>query len=102
MKNIACYEADSWNSYNRWTERNSPENVILFMRESLGMEWGWQYLFPAHNASVDTATGEIRRHHCLGELYRVRRQAPGAAEEVSVLTTQATLLLGEMLSVLIR
>ncbi len=28
-----------------------------------GLEWGWQYLFPAQNASVDTATGEIRRHH---------------------------------------
>ncbi|NOQ22355.1 MAG: integron integrase [Candidatus Aegiribacteria sp.] len=28
-----------------------------------GLEWGWQYLFPAQNASVDTGTGEIRRHH---------------------------------------
>jgi len=27
------------------------------------LEWKWQYLFPAKNASVDTATGEIRRHH---------------------------------------
>ena len=28
-----------------------------------GFEWGWQYMFPAQNASVDTATDEIRRHH---------------------------------------
>ncbi len=28
-----------------------------------GYEWKWQYLFPAIKASVDTATGEIRRHH---------------------------------------
>ena len=28
-----------------------------------GLEWGWQYLFPAQNASVDAETGEARRHH---------------------------------------
>ncbi|MCD4776899.1 MAG: integron integrase [Candidatus Aegiribacteria sp.] len=28
-----------------------------------GREWGWQYLFPAANASIDPATGEVRRHH---------------------------------------
>jgi integron integrase len=28
-----------------------------------GREWGWQYLFPARQRSVDPLDGEIRRHH---------------------------------------
>lgn len=26
-------------------------------------EWGWQYVFPAPDLSVDPRTGETRRHH---------------------------------------
>ena len=26
-------------------------------------EWGWQYVFPAKNLSVDPRTGAVRRHH---------------------------------------
>jgi len=26
-------------------------------------EWGWQYVFPAHNLSVDPRSGQVRRHH---------------------------------------
>lgn len=26
-------------------------------------EWGWQYLFPAHQLSIDPRSGQIRRHH---------------------------------------
>jgi integron integrase len=29
-------------------------------------EWGWQYIFPAHNRSIDPRSGVERRHH-LGE-----------------------------------
>ncbi len=28
-----------------------------------GREWGWQYVFPAANASVDPMSGKPRRHH---------------------------------------
>ncbi len=27
------------------------------------MEWGWQYVFPSSNLSVDPRSGKIRRHH---------------------------------------
>lgn len=28
-----------------------------------GREWGWQYVFPAANRSIDPRSGETRRHH---------------------------------------
>jgi integron integrase len=28
-----------------------------------GKEWGWQYVFPANNLSIDPRSGKIRRHH---------------------------------------
>jgi integrase len=28
-----------------------------------GIEWGWQYVFPANRRTVDPADGVIRRHH---------------------------------------
>lgn len=28
-----------------------------------GKEWGWQYVFPAGNLSVDPRGGKVRRHH---------------------------------------
>ncbi|MBI1886894.1 MAG: integron integrase [Nitrosomonadales bacterium] len=28
-----------------------------------GREWGWQYVFPSKNLSVDPYSGKIRRHH---------------------------------------
>jgi integron integrase len=28
-----------------------------------GMEWGWQYIFPANQRSRDPLSGKIRRHH---------------------------------------
>ncbi len=30
---------------------------------SAGREWGWQYVFPARERSVDPQTGRMRRHH---------------------------------------
>jgi len=42
----------------------------VFMPEALdrkypkaGKEWGWQYVFPASNLSVDPRSGKVRRHH---------------------------------------
>jgi integron integrase len=29
----------------------------------IAKEWGWQYVFPAKNMSVDPRSGQIRRHH---------------------------------------
>ncbi len=26
-------------------------------------EWGWQYVFPAQQRSVDPRSGKVRRHH---------------------------------------
>ncbi len=28
-----------------------------------GLEWGWQYIFPSKNRSVDPRSGKTRRHH---------------------------------------
>jgi len=41
----------------------SLPNALDRKYPNAGLEWGWQYCFPAQNASVDTVTGEIRRHH---------------------------------------
>ncbi len=30
---------------------------------SAGREWGWQYVFPSRNLSVDPRSGKTRRHH---------------------------------------
>lgn len=32
-----------------------------------GREWGWQYVFPANQLSVDPRSGKIRRHHISGK-----------------------------------
>jgi len=29
----------------------------------MGKSWGWQYVFPAQQLSVDPRSGKIRRHH---------------------------------------
>ncbi len=33
-----------------------------------GKEWGWQYVFPAQQLSVDPLSGKIRRHHISDKL----------------------------------
>lgn len=30
---------------------------------NVGREWGWQYVFPSRNRSVDPRSGKVRRHH---------------------------------------
>ena len=41
-----------------------------------GREWGWQYVFPSGNRSVDPRSGVIRRHHMIEKtVQRAVRQA---------------------------
>ncbi len=45
-----------------------------------GKTWGWQWLFPSRETSVDPASGERRRHHVLdGAFQRMVREAAGRA-----------------------
>jgi integron integrase len=37
-----------------------------------GIEWAWQYVFPAERLSVDPRTGERRRHHLGESVYCLR------------------------------
>ncbi len=30
---------------------------------NIGREWGWQFVFPSRNRSVDPRSGKVRRHH---------------------------------------
>jgi site-specific recombinase XerD len=39
-------------------------------------EWGWQYVFPSKNRSVDPRSGAVRRHHVQDQaIQRAIRQA---------------------------
>ena len=41
-----------------------------------GYEWGWQFVFPSKNRSVDPETGVIRRHHVFPDtLHRTVKRA---------------------------
>lgn len=46
-----------------------------------GREWGWQYVFPSGNRSVDLRSGLIRRHHMVEKtVRRAMRQAVMAVD----------------------
>ena len=38
-------------------------NALGVKYKNAGKEWGWQYIFPASQRSIDPLTGVIRRHH---------------------------------------
>lgn len=44
-------------------------------------EWGWQYVFPAHQRSRNPKTGQVRRHHlsedCIQRTLKQAKQAAG-------------------------
>ena len=41
-----------------------------------GREWGWQYVFPSKNRSIDSRSGVVRRHHVQDQaIQRAIRQA---------------------------
>jgi integrase len=46
-----------------------------------GREWGWQYVFPSRNLSVDPRSGVVRRHHADEKvIQRAVKKAVMAAE----------------------
>ena len=47
-----------------------------------GKSWGWQYVFPSPNRSVDPRSGAVRRHHVLPE--SVQRAVKGAAIKAGI------------------
>jgi integron integrase len=55
-----------------------------------GKEWGWQYVFPAGNLSVDPRSGKIRRHHvsdtAIQNAIKAAVREAGIAKHVSVHT----------------
>jgi integron integrase len=50
-------------------------------------EWGWKFVFPSHNRSMDPRTGVIRRHHvyenCLIRGVKEAARAAGIVKHVS-------------------
>lgn len=49
--------------------------------------WGWQYVFPSQQISVDPRTGVKRRHHLYGEsVQRAVREAARRAELTKAIT----------------
>jgi integron integrase len=47
-----------------------------------GYEWGWQFIFPSKNRSVDPETGVIRRHHIYPDT--LHRTVKRAAREAGI------------------
>ncbi len=47
-----------------------------------GREWGWQYVFPAPQRSVDPRSGVVRRHHLFEQ--NVQRAVKGAARRAGL------------------
>ena len=47
-----------------------------------GKNWGWQYVFPSPNRSLDPRSGRMRRHHVLPE--SVQRAVKGAASRAGI------------------
>ena len=47
-----------------------------------GRDWGWQYVFPALQRSIDPRTGVIRRHHLFEQ--NVQRAVRGAAHRAGI------------------
>jgi len=56
----------------------------------VGYEWGWQFVFPSQNRSVDPANGVIRRHHVHPDtLSRIVKRAARAARIIKPVTCHA-------------
>ncbi|HXG17457.1 MAG TPA: integron integrase [Methylomirabilota bacterium] len=53
-------------------------------------EWGWQYVFPARNLSVDPRSGIIRRHHVdpsvINKAIKVAARRAGLTKQISAHT----------------
>ena len=49
-----------------------PDEVAVFLPHALAVKdpsaalsWGWQWIFPSPQRSIDPRSGEVRRHHIL-------------------------------------
>ena len=53
-----------------------------------GVHWGWQWVFPSHELSIDPRTGVLRRHHIYEQsLQRAVSRAAGAAHIAKPVST---------------
>ena len=62
-------------------------NALGVKYKNAGKEWGWQYIFPASQRSIDPQSGAIRRHH-LDE--RVLQKAIRNAAQIVKIDKQVT------------
>lgn len=53
-----------------------------------GKEFGWQWMFPSRETSVDPHSGERRRHHILDGAFQA--QVRGAARKAGIMTKRIT------------
>jgi integron integrase len=49
-----------------------PPHAPAVKYPNAGREWGWRYVFPASQRSVDPRTGAVRRHHLQEQVPRSR------------------------------
>ncbi len=56
-------------------------DALSLKSPTAGRAWGWQFVFPSGNRSVDPRSGKTRRHHILAEsVQRAVRESARAAE----------------------
>src|SRR5437867_465833 len=55
----AIYKADLAQGYGEVWLPDALERKYV----NAGTEWGWQYVFPSSNRSIDPSSGKTRRHH---------------------------------------
>jgi len=65
-------------------------HALLRKYPSAGKEWGWQYLFPARDLSVDPRSGVTRRHHVdpsvINKAIKASVRRVGLAKQISAHT----------------
>jgi len=79
----ALHEKDLSDGYGEVT----LPNALGVKYKNAGKEWGWQYIFPASQRSIDPLSGVIRRHH-LDE--SVLQKAIRNATQIAKIDKQAT------------
>jgi len=65
-------------------------HALLRKYPNAGKEWGWQYLFPARDLSVDPRSGITRRHHVdpsvINKAIKASARRTGLAKRISAHT----------------
>lgn len=57
-------------------------NALERKYPNAGTEWGWQYVFPSRQTSVDPRSGKVRRHHISGQAVQAAMKKALRASEV--------------------